>query len=247
MGFLRQAPPGSASHRFFFTYDGRTDSWIKLDVVTELAYGPSFSLRTRAEEGCLARRQERGVVAILAPDDAFWTLLLHGLLDKQTLGEKRSARLHALAGAARTDGQLAGIVEEVCPVGWTAERVIRAVRSQDWRALANLAPVLTDAWIRKEGVRGRWRIRVRKRMSTTRLLQLFAGPGISIALLGPDGAGKSTLASGISRSFYFPVKCIYMGLWSLDPDRRSRLENVRGFAWATRVLRSWWRYAVARL
>src|SRR5947208_14851621 len=36
--------------------------------------------------------------------------------------------------------------------------------------------------------------------------------GLSIALLGPDGAGKSTLAMGIQHSFVFPVRLVYMGL-----------------------------------
>jgi thymidylate kinase len=33
-----------------------------------------------------------------------------------------------------------------------------------------------------------------------------------VALLGPDGAGKSTLSSGLEGSFIFPVRTIYMGL-----------------------------------
>ena len=36
--------------------------------------------------------------------------------------------------------------------------------------------------------------------------------GISVALLGPDGAGKTTLAGEIDNSFIFPVRRVYMGL-----------------------------------
>jgi thymidylate kinase len=36
--------------------------------------------------------------------------------------------------------------------------------------------------------------------------------GIGLALLGPDGAGKSTLAAGIENTFPLPVRRVYMGL-----------------------------------
>jgi thymidylate kinase len=77
--------------------------------------------------------------------------------------------------------------------------------------------------------------------------RLFRGRGISIALLGPDGAGKSTLAAGIRRSSHLPVKYVYMGLWQRNSDGRTWFDDVRGLAWLARLLRAWRRYAVARL
>ena len=45
LGFARLPAWGFASHRFYLGYDPGTDVWLKLDVVTELAFGPWFSLR----------------------------------------------------------------------------------------------------------------------------------------------------------------------------------------------------------
>src|SRR3954453_13899731 len=67
---------GHGSHLFFLSYHRATDRWIELDVVTELAFGRHFALQTRAELSCLAQRRRVGPYYALAPDDAFWTLLL---------------------------------------------------------------------------------------------------------------------------------------------------------------------------
>jgi thymidylate kinase len=45
-------------------------------------------------------------------------------------------------------------------------------------------------------------------------------PGLSIALLGPDGAGKSTLAAELARTFHFPVRSVYMGLYGAGSGGR---------------------------
>ena len=50
-------------------------------------------------------------------------------------------------------------------------------------------------------------------------------PGFTVALLGPDGTGKSTLASAIRRSFPFPARVVYMGLWQ-KPARQRALPGM---------------------
>jgi thymidylate kinase len=247
LGFLRDPAIGRASHMFFFKYDIPTDSWTELDIVTEFAYGPHDAFKTRAEADCLARRRRAGTLETLAPDDAFWTLLLHCLLDEQTIGDDHARCLDALSANARADGQLGKLVERVCPAEWSANRLVMAVRSHDWMALEQLAPALAASWRQKESRGVSVRARIEKHTREFHVRRLFRRRGISIALLGPDGAGKSTLASGIGRSNHFPVKHVYMGLWPQHIDRRARLDSVRGVAWLIRLLRAWRRYAVARL
>src|SRR5438876_8687558 len=46
LGFIPVPSWGRGSHRFFVGYDAVGDSWLELDVVTELAYGPFFVART---------------------------------------------------------------------------------------------------------------------------------------------------------------------------------------------------------
>ncbi|MGZ8528023.1 MAG: hypothetical protein ACXWWR_04440 [Candidatus Limnocylindrales bacterium] len=45
------------------------------------------------------------------------------------------------------------------------------------------------------------------------------GPGLVVALLGPDGAGKSTLTAAVAGSFILPVREFYAGLYPADRRR----------------------------
>jgi thymidylate kinase len=66
-----------------------------------------------------------------------------------------------------------------------------------------------------------------------------------VALLGPDGAGKSTLASGIEDSFVFPVRQMYMGLTGGMLRQVDRL-RVPGVVRAGRLAVIWYRYLLAQ-
>jgi thymidylate kinase len=70
-------------------------------------------------------------------------------------------------------------------------------------------------------------------------------PSLSIALLAPDGAGKSTLADKLNQNFYFPVCTFYMGLYSKQ-YKRSRLAIMPGFDFLQRMFRLWKNYLYAR-
>jgi thymidylate kinase len=75
-------------------------------------------------------------------------------------------------------------------------------------------------------------------------VRMRGGRGFSVALLGPDGAGKSTLSAGIVSTFGLPARLVYMGLWQGDDEPRSLL--AAGLAAAGRPLKVWRRYLVAR-
>ncbi len=246
LGFLHVPAWGQGSHTFFFTYYQPTDRWIKLDIVTELSYGPQFALRTRAEAGCLARRQRNAVLAVLAPDDAFWTLLLHCMLDKETFAPHHAQRLQELVAMARIDGPMAQMVEKVCSAPWDADRVVACVRRGDWLALEQTAPMLRAAWMQQQPRGTWWQPRVRRfRQLTHRLLYRLRRRGLSVALLGPDGAGKSTLAASIQDSFCFPVRSVYMGLWQ-QTTTHTRVLGIPGSHLARRMLTIWSFYLLAR-
>jgi thymidylate kinase len=221
VGFAPLRALGRGSHSFFVAYHGPTDLWITLDIVSELSYGPAFSLATRAEHGCLRRRRRAADVFVLAPDDAFWTLLLHCVLDKRGVDAHHALRLEALAEMALPDGPLASLIAALTPRGWCPRRILRAARSGDWESLLALYPSLLRSW-------GRAQLgRVATRVATQSVLRLTEKPavalsrrGLSVALLGPDGAGKSTLAQEVAEGFCFPGTTAYMGLWQGDGDVR---------------------------
>jgi thymidylate kinase len=210
LGFARMPARGYGSHAFFLAYDGPGDRWIKLDVVTELAFGPRFSLATGAEAQCLGRRARSGATAVLADEDGFWCLLLHRLLDKGTIGPGDATELQRLAVAPCAQSPLARVVDAVAPAGWTADRIVEAVRRGGFSELTKLAPALIAQWTRQRraDVGGR---RARGGVSWRIGKLLRHRRGLMVALLGPDGAGKSTTATGIARSFFLPVRVMYMG------------------------------------
>ena len=239
-------PAGIRSfHTHFLRYHRPTDCWIWLDIVTALAFGPFSMLQTRAEAACLARRQRHEAGAVLAPEDAFWALLLHCLLDKGGIAPHHRIRLRELVEAACTDGPLAQVVAASCPPGWTLERMVECVSLGDWATVEPLAPSLTTTWLRRHSItvlqtllqQGLWR--------ADRLVKRFRRRGLSVALLGPDGAGKSTLAAAIQNSFIFPVRIVYMGLTGGFLPHVARL-RVPGLVLLGRLLVFWSRYFIAQ-
>jgi thymidylate kinase len=230
----------------FLGYDRTTDLWIKLHIVTDLSFGPFHVLQTGAEADCLARRRRDGDMVVLAPDDAFWALLLHCMLDKRTIAARHRTTLQTLVQAGCTDGPLAQAVEESCPDGWNTELVLACVRQSDWAALEGVAPSLARAWgSRHLGSVYRRTFGHAGGRLVAKLLGLLRRRGPTVALLGPDGAGKSTLAAGIEQSFYFPVRSVYMGLGDHHLPRLARV-RVPGLGHPALPLVTWARYLKAQ-
>jgi thymidylate kinase len=238
LGFAPVPARGYGSHAFFIAYDPADDLWIKLDIVTELAFGPHYSLATGAEAECLARRRRAGEIWLLADDDAFWALLLHRLIDKSGVDARDAARLPILAEAARTDGGLARLTDSLCPPGWSSRDLVAKAKQRDWASLAALSPVLATAWRNRVGRDARRRavVNTAHRWSG-KLLRVSRRRGVRVALLAPDGAGKSTLAQGVERSFYFPVRLIRMGLYQAPRTRTAR--RVRGMGLSGQLVSQW--------
>jgi thymidylate kinase len=91
-------------------------------------------------------------------------------------------------------------------------------------------------------------------------------PGVSVALVGPDGAGKTTLARALARDPFLRARILYMGTnpaastvslagvgrlyaWTqrTKQQRRFFLHALgRAMSFACRLLDQWFRFAVAR-
>ena len=66
--------------------------------------------------------------------------------------------------------------------------------------------------------------------------------GLTVALLGPDGVGKSTLLAGLAATYPLPVRQIYMGMWQgANRPGHTRLHAVGAIL--VRPFRVWWRVA----
>lgn len=211
-------------------YDAPSDRFIWLHVQTELRLGeravPAADVLDVVVRDPLPR----------LPDDwLLWTLLLHALLDKGAIAPRHRetlARLAPSVGAAARACPLAAIAARR---GLAPQTVLELVRAGAWEDLERLpvspppAPAVAS---RKRltgalrAARGRWRRR-----------------GVGVAVIGPDGAGKSTLVRGLAADLPFPVHLLYMGLTGGRLPKADAL-RVPGLVLAARLAIVWVRYGV---
>ena len=213
LGFVALSRWGQAPHHFFIGYDESSDQWLKLDVVTEIAYGrPISALRTTLAAHCLRNRQHRGVVSVAGAEDELLILLLHCLLDKGVFQPTYRTRLLALAHEVIRDQYMASEIARYFPPSTSWSYIKQAITGNKWEALLELRGAVAERLMRADllGTYGR--------RATRRLLRFldhrtraFRTTGLAVALLGPDGAGKTTLARALSHTFYLPSQYIYMG------------------------------------
>lgn len=207
LGFALLRAYGHGPHRFFVTYDGKSESWIKLDVVTELAYGRWHELATGAAADCLSRRRYVGPLALLARDDAFWTLLLHCMLDRASFSIAQRERLLELADEASSAGPFAAAVDHVLPSRWRTEDLLGRVRAGDWTTLAGVAPEVRATWLRRQPAGTRLRAvrnRVLRRAGKAPILR---DRGL-VVLVDPV---DSRVAAEVGRRFFLPHRLVRAG------------------------------------
>jgi thymidylate kinase len=208
---------------------------LLLDVTTELAFGPEGAFRVPDAEGALRRSSFGDGMRLLSPDDGFWALLLHCLLDKGAVPVHYRERLRAAAQTATAGVELAHAL------GAAAERLRTAVARAEWPEVEQAAGPTAQAWRQRLSAQDRLRTTARKASAVLRRPALLRRRyGVSLALLGPNGAGKSTLAAGIVDAWPFPVRQVYMGLWKSGGTAGSEIPVVSQLL---RVPTAWLRYA----
>jgi len=247
-GFIRLRSYGRGTHAFFLGLDPATRSWVEFDLVTEIAYGRHFELVTGAEQDALARRQSRQGLWTLAPDDEFWTLLLHCAFDKGAMPEHHERRLAELSGSATMTSPIARAIADATDLS-----AVDVTDPATWRTFVVDAPAFLATWRRTHRAAVTRRTVVSSIMrALERPLQAWSRRGAGVALLGPDGAGKSTLASGLEAGFYFPVRQVYMGLWASSDAPTTAIGNalrilLRPLVVWRRYLRAVWHQSHGRL
>lgn len=204
--------PGMTGGMHFIGYCEGNGRWLWLHLVDELAFGPGYSLKSHKEEGCLRRRRTEGLLRLPAIDDEFWLLLLHCLLDKQAIAPHYREHIQALASEADPAGAWASLLTTICPVGWDPTRIVDCAQRNDWLSLEQLSPKLLANWRQNYPDTLLQRAARLGRQLFDAALNIHRQRGVSVALLGPDGAGKTSLADSLQRSFLFPARIVYMGL-----------------------------------
>ncbi len=272
LGFVKLPGWGHAPHHFFVAYDQKSDGWLKLDVVTEVVYGrPIQALKTPLAAGCLDNRQRRGPTFVPAPEDELITLLLHCALDKGDFTPARRERLqalrHQLTDTPPERGTREPYLSALLASYWlptmTWPRLAELIDTQNWAALLAERKAVAARLAGRDrlGTLGRQiRNRVLRKLNTW--INARRPRSLTVALLAPDGAGKSTLAASLQGAFYFPVRSIYMGLYQktageegsrgemfpspLHSRTLAPLLRIPLLSFASRLVRLWWRYLTAR-
>ncbi len=209
-GFVR-LPVAVPDELVYVCYDRNSHQWLCFHAVTRFRFGSQWVHPPKLTATCLARRQEQDGLFVLANEDLFWTTLLHGLLDKGTLAEGHRRQLQQCYPAIRGDTPLAPLVRAVCPPRRTVQDFLNNVQGGKWFEIEALAPAMAKRWRRHGSLWARGHA-VASSMGRVLARAYYRGRrGLSIALLGPDGAGKTTLAHAIEKRFILPVTLIYMG------------------------------------
>ena len=246
LGFPRLPAWGHGEHAF---HVGRgTGGWWRLDLLTTFRFVRGERLADDVVPAVLARRTVGGIPT-LSTEDTAWALVLHLLLDKDSISSQNHERLAAV-GEAAAAGPLAEALAAALPRGWTPEHARTALSSsdEDPARLAALRRAVRRrlrrggwlAWLGWRAWRTRNAIAGRFRKPLTALFR--RGP--SVALLGPDGAGKSHLVHELPNAFPLGVRTFYLGLYPAGSEHH---RGPKGLGFVLRLGGLWRRYAGARV
>jgi thymidylate kinase len=229
-GFARLPARGHGSHRFFVAYDAASDTWLEIDVVTSVDFGPYQEFRTALAGPLLARRRQVGRIPVPEVGDGFWHLLLHELLGRGDVAARRRDLLRPLARHAGDHGPFPTLLAGIRPK--LSAELAAAVSRGDWATAARLGESLRVAWIRGD------RLQVGARRARNRIARHLPPEraGLTIAVLGPDGAGKTTLAEALRATVPIPAESVYLGIWR-QSSVEVRLSRIFGAQLAVRLVK----------
>lgn len=162
----------------------------------------------------------------------FWILILHDILDKGEIPQRHRSELARWANSAgRPPPPVSAITHAH---GLDPGQLVSLVRGGEWTQARGLAG---------NRVRPARPLRERLAAAADRVASLWTWRGVSVAIMGPDGAGKTTLVNGLRDALPFPTRVLYMGLTGGRLPRADAL-RVPGLVLAARVALLWVRYGV---
>jgi thymidylate kinase len=224
LGFTPMPIPGEDLHV------ARPDSsggWTWLHV-----QGALLIAGERVPAGEVLRDVDPASTLRVAPDPwLLWILLLRALVDKGDLPARHRASVQALARAGhRAPAPLAAIARRW---GLPQEELLAEAAAGDWDALLRhrigQPPAAGPA------------PRERAAAIARALTRPPGRRGLIVAILGPDGAGKTTLIGGLEETLPLPVRVQYMGLTGGRLPRADAL-RVPGLVLAARLVVLWARW-----
>lgn len=197
-GYVPMPVGGKDIHAAKFDLESGSFFWVH--VQSELAAG-QFKLGAERLLGTV----RRSPLPELDGDWLMWALLIRAV-EKRKVPEKYRDRLAEL-GSKWRDGPTEP-VDFVSRVGLDPRALVDAAIGRNWAYFESLPRQHSEQEVKA------------KSPLTTRLARIMRGlldrrrQGLSVAVIGPDGAGKSTLIEGLERTLPLRTRKIYMGLTS---------------------------------
>lgn len=242
LGFLPLPSFGYAPHRFFVTYDRQSDTWLKVDLVTQVAYGaPVPLLYTALAQACLLHRRRAGAYFVPAPECELLTLLLHCVLDKGRVTPAHRQRLQTLRAQVTDEAWMTALLRTYWSPDARWPWLAAQIDADGWEDLLAARPAILRRRPAGQKIgaaaRSYYARSVRK---LNRALTARSPRSLRVALLAPDGAGKSTLVAAIRAAYPFPVRTLYMGLYQ-KRAHASRVGRLPGVGLLMRLATLWGR------
>ena len=242
-GFVSVPSWGYDPHHFFVAYEPKDGGWLKLDIVIEIAYGkPIPILRTKIGAHILRHRRKIGNFFSASTEDELFTLLLHCILDKGQFDIGKQNRLLILSQQIREETYLTSLLQIYFAPEMDCKQLVDLIVAGDYPSLLSQKEAILARYVKGHRVAVFLRQIVSKAIrKLNRWITSCRPPALMVALLAPDGAGKSSLAAGIQESYYSPVKTIYMGLYQKKKKEQAALRISRiTIIW--RIADLWGRY-----
>lgn len=227
LGFVDMPLPGPDLHAAAYDEAAGRFVWLHVQPALEIA-GAVIAARDILAAATAEHPPQPGDGWLL------WILLLRAVVDKGVLPERHRAPVQALA--RRWEGGPPALESLARAHGLDPAAIVTLAARADWDGLLACA-------VRRPSPPERSRLvrlaRVPARLRGLR--HLARRRGLSVAVLGPDGAGKTTLVEGLARSLPLPTRIQYMGLTGGRLPRADAL-RVPGLVLAARMAILWLRY-----
>jgi len=215
LGFIETPSWGHEPHRFFVTYLTEIEMWLKLDIVIALRFGKPVSC---FGDGLLISMVEHRIYReccyTLAPEDELLLLLIKAVVNDGGIRGSRADALQRLWQQTKSDPERKARLDSQLRAyfGPNADGN-RALDHADLRWFVSRRAELIKSLFVSQPVRtvGRY-LRTRFMGLISPLLYAVFWRGGSVALLAPDGAGKSTLAAHLLAQKHLRARLIYMGI-----------------------------------